>query len=188
MTRTEFAKIMAYIDAATGKPLTSQALEVYFDLLGDLSYQVLLAGSKRILCERVWANFPQVGELRAAAVDAMQGQISALSPAQAWAIGWGIVKDTDPDVEGSFGRACRRKQAPAIVVETINAMGLPSLCDKSESVSVVRSQFLKFFEQLAARDRRRALLPAATVAAIEQPKKQASVIRALESIGQAVPQ
>ncbi len=63
VTRTEFTKAMAYVGTAIGKPPTADQLEVYFDLLGDLDYGVLMLGVKRVLLEHRWANFPTVATI-----------------------------------------------------------------------------------------------------------------------------
>lgn len=173
MTRVEFAKAMAYVGTATGKPLNTEGLEVYFDLLGDLDYGVLMLACKRVLFEHPWATFPSVAELRQAAVDAVRGQVSELSEAEAWAIAWRVIADTDPEVDGSFVRACQRAKAPPLVVEAVQAMGLTSMCYGDEPVGVIRGQFLKTFGQLAGRERRLALLPQSLRKSIESNRSEA---------------
>lgn len=159
MTRAEFTTAMLYLETACRKQFTANEAEVYFDLLGDLPAAALLAGVKRVLLEHRWASLPTVAELREAAVEAQRGEVKTLSAAEAWALAWKAVGDTDPEVEGSFARAT--KDCPPLVVEAIRAMGLPALCYGDEPVGVLRGQFFKVFEQLAARQRRTDLYPAA---------------------------
>lgn len=179
MTREEFAQITAYLALACGKDLSPEAHEVYFDLLGDLPADVAQLAARRVMLEHKWATFPSVAELRAAAVDSIRGQVAELSEAEAWALAWRVVGDTDPEVDGSFARACKKHKAPPLVVEAIRAFGLPSLCvgggldlegrkRVADPVSVQRGQFLEIFKQLAARERRAALLPPAVQAGLEQ--------------------
>lgn len=165
MTREEFARVVAYLTAATDRELALDRLEVYFDLLGDLSYETLLTAAKRVALEHRYATFPSVAELRAAAVATARGEVAALSPAQAWELAWRVVRNTDPEIEGSFQRATRG--VPPLVVEAIMAYGLQSLCYGAEPVGVVRGQFLKIFEQLASRCSREALLSTAIRREIE---------------------
>lgn len=159
MTRLVFGRIMAGIAAAIGKPLTAEAADVYFSLLGDLPFEVLEAAAKRVLLEHRWATFPSIAELRQAAAETIQGQFSELSPAEAWAIAWRAVGRIDLEVGGQADRELKR--IPPIVAEAVRAYGLYSLVAGRENVSIVRAQFTKIFEQLAARERRTALLPAA---------------------------
>jgi len=123
--------------------------------------------------EHKWATFPSIAELREAAAETQRGTVKELSPAEAWAIAWRIAANTDPEIDGSFARAS--KDAPPLVLEAIRAFGLLDLCYGKEPVGVIRGQFLRVFEQLAARERRRALLPAALTQAIEQRDKSDQV-------------
>ena len=175
MTHIEFAKIAAYIGTAVRKPLTPNELDVYFDLLGDLDANALLVAAKRVLLEHKYATFPSVAELRAAAVETQRGAVSDLTPAEAWALAWWVAGNCDPEVDGSFERACAKAKAPPLVVEAIRGMGLADLCYGKEPVGVIRGQFLKCFEQLQARDRRAALLPPAVREAIEAKRARPAV-------------
>lgn len=175
MTRDEFAQVTAYIAIGCGKDLTTEALEVYFDLLGDLPFEVAKTAAWRVLTEHKYATFPSIAEIRAAAVDTARGQVSELSEAEAWAVAWKIAGDTDPEIPGSFHRACERHKAVPLVVEAVRAFGLQAICYGQEPVGVVRGQFLKVFGQLAARDRRAALLPPGTHAALKDIRDRRAV-------------
>lgn len=175
MTNTEFAEIVAYITAGCGKPLPVASQVVYFDTLGDLSADVLRLAAKRVLLEHRWATFPTVAELRQAAAESVRGEVKELSGAEAWGMAWWIAGNTDPELAGSFERACAKAKAPPLVVESIRSMGLLDMCYGKEPVGVLRGQFLKVFEQLQGRDRRAALLPPATHAALEQIRERQAV-------------
>jgi hypothetical protein len=188
VTREEFGRVIAYITAGTSKTLSPDSLEVYFDLLGDLRFEVLLAAAKRVMLEHPWATFPSVAELREAAVGALRGKISGLSPAEAWDKAWAAAARIDPEVEGSFDRAIAKTKVPPLVVEAMRAFGIYSLCCGQDPVSVMRGQFMKIYEQLAARDERLALMPPSVKQAIESVGKEpqklpGKVAKAIESIG-----
>ena len=157
MSRFEFAQVMAYIAAAIGKPLSAEATEVYFELLGDLPLEVLHVTAKRVVLEHKWATFPTVAELREAAAETMLGEIKGLSPAEAWAMAWKAAGRIDLETEGSLERACAG--LPPLVVEAMRAFSLPALVYGKEPVGIVRAQFVRMFEQLQARAHRQALLP-----------------------------
>src|SRR5687767_8170266 len=112
MTREEFAQVTAYIALACGKDLSPEAHEVYFDLLGDLPAEVAQTAARRVMLEHRWPTFPSIAEIRAAAIDTARGQVAELSEAEAWAMAWKIGGETDPEVEGSFRRACEKHKAP----------------------------------------------------------------------------
>jgi hypothetical protein len=166
MTNVEFARIATIIGIACRKPLTEDELVVYYRYLGDLPADVLQLAADRVLLDRVYTNFPSVGELRHAAASIARGNVVELTAAEAWKIGWQIIAATDPEIEGDFARASTN--APKLVVETIQSLGLCALCYGKEPVAVVRAQFIKAFEQLKERDEQRALLPTATRQDIEQ--------------------
>ncbi len=166
MNPVEFAKIIAYIGVACGKPLTAEAQVVYFDLLGDLPADVFQLAAKRVLMEHRWATFPSVAELRQAASESVRGEVKELASAEAWAMAWWIIGNCDPEMDGSFERACKRAKAPPLVVESVRSMSLAGMCYGDEPVGVIRGQFLKVFEQLQGRDRRLALLPPSVKEAI----------------------
>ena len=190
MNRYEFLKAMGYLSAGCNKALPEQSLEVYFDCLGDLSFDGLMIAAKRVLLEHRYANFPTIAELREAAAQTMRGKVIDLSPAEAWEMAWRAVARIDPEVGGSFSRVT--SGLPGIVVEAMRAFGVHALCYGEEPVGVVRGQFLKIYEQLAARDKRAALLPASTKHAIEAigqtTQLPAKVTRAIEGIGQKIPE
>jgi hypothetical protein len=188
MTREEFGKVVAYIATAIDKELSKDRLKVYFDLLGDLSFEVLLTAARRVVLEHPWATFPSVAELRSAAAETIQAQVSATSPAEAWSLAWAATARIDPESEGSFERAVEKLKVPPLVVEAMRAFGVQALCYGKEPVGVVRGQFMDIYEQLLARDKRRALMPGPLKQAIESAGKEpqklpGKVAKAIESIG-----
>lgn len=166
MTQDEFKSVMDYLKSGSGKsPADGKALLVYFDCLGDLDFEAFKLGAKWTLMNHKFATFPSIAELREATVAAARGAVVELAPVKAWEIAWKIIGNTDPEIEGSFARAS--KDAPRLVLDTIRALGLAALCHGTEPVSIVRAQFMRTFEQLADGEKRRALLPASLVKAIE---------------------
>ena len=95
-----------------------------------------------------------------------RGEIKQLSGAEAWELAWTAVANIDPEIETSIVKSLQ--PLPALVVESIKCMGLLPMCYGKEPVAVIRGQFLKVFEQLAARESRTGLLPASTKEAIAE--------------------
>src|SRR5947208_631618 len=71
----------------------------------------------------------------------------------------------DPEIEGSTQRALA--SVPPLVAEAMRAFGIPALCCGKEKTTVVRAQFVAIYDQLAGREKRRALMPPALLRAIE---------------------
>ncbi len=164
MNRQEFAAVMAYLSLATKQPFPREAMEVYWDLLGDLPLEVLQIAAKRVALEHPWPSFPSVAELREAAAETMRGKVSEMSAAEAWRLAWQAVGVIDLEVDGSLKRATER--LPALVLEAMKVFGIAALVGGKEPVGVVRAQFTKIFDQLQAREKRLALLPAPLKTAI----------------------
>ena len=164
----EFVKVMACVSAATDKPLSADAAQVYFDLLGDLPLEVLQTAAKRVLLEHKWATFPSIAEFRQAAVETIDGEVAELSPAEAWQLAWDAAGKIDLEMKSIYRAAGKDwptqaayelSKVPGVVVEAMKAYGLPALVYGEEPVGVVRSQFIKIFEQLQHHHRRLSLMP-----------------------------
>ena len=179
MTRSQFVECMAYLEAGCGVPLDPKALQVYFDLLGDLEAPVLRTACKRVILGHPWKTFPSIAELRQASADCLHGQLGDLSPGEAWALAWEIVGRIDPAIEGSSARAM--EGAPRRVIEALKAMGIPAMCYGKEPVGVLRGQFMKIYDGLASRDKRSALMPKAVKEEVK--KLGGEVEKRLASIG-----
>lgn len=170
MTRPEFLRVILYLEAGMGLKLPDARQEVYFDTLGDLPLEALQLAAQRVLLEHRWSTFPTIAELREAAVQATHGRVKEITAAEAWDMAWRAVGRIDPEIDGSIDRAC--KGLPPIVVEAMKGLGIVDLCYGKEPVGVLRGQFLKMFEQLSARDRSLALLPADTRQALRSAKER----------------
>ncbi len=173
MSNFEFAEIVARITAGCGKSLSMESQVVYFDLLGDMDASVLRIAADRVLAEHVWSTFPSIAELRQAAVDTLRGEVKELSPGEAWEKAWGVISNLDPEISGSVDRA--KKCVPAIVWESIEAFGVLAMCYGDEPVGVIRGQFMRIYEGIAARDRRKALLPPSTLAALDDIRERLAI-------------
>ena len=192
MTDNEFAKIIAYVGVAVGKPLAPEALEVYFDLLKHLPYDVAQLAARRVASQHHYANFPLPVEFLEAAA-AIAAPETELTPAAAWEMAWRAAGQIDMEMkpylrDGKLWGSqadCVLSALPPAVVEAMRAFSLPALCYGAEPVGVIRGQFLKIFEQQAGTRRRVALLPPALRPGIMGPRKPLApaVVAAIEGIG-----
>jgi hypothetical protein len=173
VTKTEFAEVIAFIELAIGKPIdpdpkTALArTRVFFELLGDLPVEVLRTSVKRVLNEHKWASFPTPAEIREACALTQHGKQAELSAAEAWSLAWKAVGAHDPDLHGAYMYggvtyesqwACITRNYPPRVIEAIHSFGVSALVSCKDPVGVLRGQFMKIYDQLAARDMRLALL------------------------------
>lgn len=197
MTRKEFARIVAYIATATDKELPEKRLEVYFDLLGDLDFEVMMTAAKRVVLEHPWATFPSVAELRSAAALSVRAMATNVTPIEAWEMACKFGSKYDPERSGAYyanGKSYANQfeflteKFPAVVVKAIKAFGPLSLSVGKEPIGVLRSQFVDTFEQIVAAEERAAILPPALKTQIEAgPKKAlpAKVSKVMAAIGKS---
>lgn len=177
---------MAYLEVGCGKPLGEAALSVYFDCLGDLPADVLRLAAKRVVLEHRWATFPSIAELREAAALTQRGEVRGMSPGEAWSLAWHAIANCDPEIELRGGAKDALGKLPPLVAEAVRAMGVLPLCYGQEPVAVIRGQFMRVYGELAARQTRTDLLPAATRTAIAAAPATAQVAGLLNGIGESV--
>ena len=168
MTHTEFLKVCAYLTAGTGKDLIADSKAVYWDCLKDMPFEVMMASAQKVLMEHPWATFPSVAELRQAASETIRGKVNEVSPSEAWMMARKVAAGYDPDLQGSYwaeGKLWPSQFAflihrlPVVVVKAIREFGVLSLSVNEGAISIVRAQFIDTFRQVAAREKREALLP-----------------------------
>lgn len=186
MTQEEFASIIAFLTDGCGKELEPRRLEVYYQSLRDIHYNIMQTAAVRVLCEHVWATFPSIAELRQAAAATKLGVVTELSPAEVWEMAWSAAGRIDLDIQGPYisgdkvydsQASCVLEGLPPIVVEAMRCFGIPPLIYGAEPVGVVRGQFMKIVEQLQARDSRDALLSPAVKEAIAANRPPAELPR-----------
>lgn len=170
---TDFAKVMAFISAATQKPASPETVEVYYDLLGDLDLEVLKSAAKRVVLEHPWATLPSVAELRQAAVQTTLDKTQTISAQEAWSIAWRAAGQIDPDIKGEFvtfdghgNKIVHRsmtdyalQDVPPHVRRTMQLFGMGRLIAGNEPLGVMQAQFCQTYSALQLEARREALLP-----------------------------
>lgn len=173
MMMVEFAKVMAYIAAASQKPVSPETVEVYFDLLGDLDAEVLRSAAKEVVLNHEYATFPTVAALRKAAIEIQSGKSARLTPQTAWAMAWRAAGQIDPDIRGEFvvfdvngERVTYPSQTeyvlnglPESVVATMKMFGIGRLIANNEPLGVIQKQFCETYTGMLAVAKREAMLP-----------------------------
>jgi hypothetical protein len=69
MTRAEFAAGMAYLGAGIGKPVPAMQMEVYWDLLGHLDYEIFQLAARKALLGITENFLPAAGAIYRHACD-----------------------------------------------------------------------------------------------------------------------
>ena len=181
--RTVFSAVMAWLEAATGLPITpgdQQAklarMQAYYELLGDLPLAVLKAACRRVALEPTFGRFPEVGAIRAAAASVMSGP--AMTFAEAWPL---VVQASNLLRTHDANPVCRLAPGGRLVSISTREhndgvyANLPPIVAKAMRVfspgslwedPTCRAQFRRVFEEVVAREREELLLPPALTKAI----------------------
>jgi hypothetical protein len=128
---------------------TPETIEIWFDLLGDLPFEVAKMAVKRLLLELPYPPTP--AEIRKRAVEIALPAIPTGS--EAWAVALKLINNYSPYRQKDWFDGIEPNIAKAV-----RAMGLQEMA-LTENVDVTRGQFLKVYEQIAVGARQDALLP-----------------------------
>lgn len=154
ITFEDFCKCTALLEIGTGKPMTAEQVELWYELLGDLPLNSLQAAIKRALLENEYPVIPPVGRIRRLASEHASG--IPIDAEQAFArvreaisqFGW-----PDPGKAAEF-------LGPAIWSVVQGVGGWQRICDSPpDQRQALFSQFRDGWQRAAARQQRDNLLP-----------------------------
>lgn len=153
MTVKEVARLLAFITAVYPNiDIRQGTVEAWTELLGDLPYDVALAGVKKVLSQQEYPALPAVGKIRFACLDLTTTMLP--SAMEAWA-----------EVTRAIGLYGYYRQEEAMaymspmVVRVVRMLGWRDIC-LSEEPEILRAQFRKAYEAHVTRDREVMVLPA----------------------------
>jgi len=141
----EFQICAGVLIAATGKPMNPKTVDVYYELLCDISGDVLMAACKRAIQEQRDNWLPSVGAIRSFASEIINGQLPQ------YADEWETVRKAiqrfgwPRPVEGMASLSPLAQHA----VKAIG--GWMAICD-SENPSIIGAQFRTAYEAAAKRE------------------------------------
>jgi len=153
MTRAEFSKLMAFITAAVDKPVARPTVDAYYEMLGDLPYDLAAVAVKKIIATDEYPTLPTIGKIRQAAAEISRGRI--LSAPEAWGMAIKAIHRY-----GYYREAEAMESLPEHVAEIVRWIGYQSIC-MTDKIDVVRGQFLRMYETHQKREQEQALLPPA---------------------------
>ncbi len=152
MTSSEFTKLMGFVMAAVDKPVARPTIDAYYEMLGDLPYNLAAAAVKKIIATDEYPILPTIGKIRQAAAEISRGHI--LSAPEAWGLVLKAVHNY-----GYYREAEALASLPEHVADVVRWMGWQTIC-MSEKISVDRGQFLRMYEVHQKREQEQAVLPA----------------------------
>jgi hypothetical protein len=151
VTRQEFSKIMAFLSAAIDKPLSKATVEAYFEMLGDLQYNLAMAAVQKIIATDEYPVLPTIGKIRTAAAELTRPH--KLTAPEAWGLVLSAIHQ-----HGYYNPEKALESMPPDVGEVVRWMGWQELCH-SDNVDVIRAQFMRMYDTQEGRRRETEMLP-----------------------------
>lgn len=174
MEKHEFITAMAVMEAGSGKSFKdANQLDVYFDLLKDLTVGQLQAGVKRALVEHEFSTLPSIALLRRLALEE--------SPTGAWAVEWAAV------VKGvrcyGFYQKSQAYQTfsdrTRTAIEAVGGWNVVCDCEVT-NMSILGGQFRKAWESLEQTQNRERNFSGAGIGFRDETKKLAASLKGIE--------
>lgn len=152
MNREEFTKMMVFLTAAIERKPSKETIEVYFEMLQDMPYELALAAAKKVIGEEEYPVLPTVGKIRKAAM-ALCNMDRVTAP-EAWGLVLKAIRS-----HGFYGEAEAMAELPAEVRTVVKQMGWSEICH-SDKPDVLRAQFMRMYETKEAKQKEVDMLPA----------------------------
>lgn len=144
MTKQEFAQVIMALQVYYPRenlPKTEQAIDLWYDLLSDIPYQIAEASVKKWVATNKWS--PSISEIRAMALNVTRGELKD----------WGQAWDDVMAAVREFGqsRAIEAlKSLDELTREATKRIGFRNICN-SDNLAADRANFRMIYEQLAKR-------------------------------------
>lgn len=155
--RAEVAKCLAYLAAATGKQPTRETLEVYFELLADLSPEVLRQAARLAITHHQYATIPPVAKLREIAAE-IQGKANGITAMEGLSGLRRLIRDHGGAYASPEDRAKARAKMPPVVSACLDAFGWDAFCS-FENPEVLQAQWRMNWERVEKRHQQQAATP-----------------------------
>lgn len=145
MKKDEFKKFFKYISSVTTDTNPSpEKIQVYWDLLNDLPFDVAMTAAKKVLATLDNPFLPMPAVFRSMALD-VTGQTPAAAP-DAWAEVTKAIRNF-----GSYKQKEALASMSSLTRKAVEAIGWKELC-LCEEPDVIRGQFRMAYEVLAKRE------------------------------------
>ncbi len=151
MTKKELAKITNAISIAYPRfEATIELLELWYELLGDLDYQVTSIAVKKLLLESPYP--PSISDIRKRATELLNPNAGITS-----ADAWGEVMKAISNY-GSYREEEALNSMSERTRRVVKYLNWKEIC-MSDKLGIIRSQFNNMYEQVTQRENNENLLP-----------------------------
>ena len=153
MTKTEFAKFAMAMRSCYPKENllpSDEAMDIWFQMLADIPYQVASAGLQQWVQINRWS--PSIADIRAMILEVKHGEIAD------WSQGWEEVQKAIRNF-GMYRPDEALESMSAVTKRVVSRLGFKNLC-LSENQEADRANFRQIYQAEAERDRKNAVLSA----------------------------
>lgn len=173
MSKLDVIKLLGMIAVAypNMKEVDDLTVETWYDCLSDIDLEVALAAVKKNILESPFP--PTIADIRKQVADVVTLKEDKLDISEAWGE---VVKAMQ--THGSYSEIEALKSMNPTTKKVVKYMGWREIC-LSENLGVIRGQFLRMYETVAARERQDRLLPESFKKDIKQIAEQRKTIAGL---------
>lgn len=149
MSKKEFLIIMQIlVKAYANFQITDDKVNLYFDLLGDLDFNITQVAVKKLILESPYV--PTISDIRKQAIEIMHPGIDATEA-------YGEVRRAIKDFGYDNVYEALESMSP-LTRKVCGYIGWQNIC-LSEEPSIIRGQFLRMYSELKEKEQREMLLP-----------------------------
>jgi hypothetical protein len=144
LSKQQWAKLGAYLSAGTGRQMSLEQINVYYDALNDLNYEVLQKACRRAIQEADQNFLPSVGAIRKYAAECTSGLLPQASEE------WESVRKAIRRF-GYMNKAAGLESLSPLARQAAMSVGWDTMCD-SENISIQAAQFRMAYEAASKRE------------------------------------
>jgi hypothetical protein len=149
---SEVSKLFAVLAAAYPRfDVDDIKLKLWYEMLKDIPYMVAQTMVKKYICENPYP--PTISDIREAVAEVARSKEGELDAGGSWGEVMRCIRNYGIyNPEEALSNMSRR------TAEVVKRIGWREIC-QSESLSVIRGQFIKIYESLEKRERKSMILP-----------------------------
>lgn len=156
-TLPEMFALVKYLEAATQtRRVTVLTARIYFDMLRDLPFPILVQAAKQALLSHQYATLPSIAVIRREAMTLMRQEPT---PLEAWQVVCQVAARFGLHRSAEAQSWLARHVSP-VVAEAARSFGWRRICDSTPGeAGTVCAQWRDHFSAIVERQRRRQVLP-----------------------------
>jgi hypothetical protein len=150
------ALCLAFMGTAVGKAPSKEQVEVYYELLRDIAFDVLMEACRRVIMQHKFSTLPTVATIREIAGQ-LTGTVSQLTAMEALQVVRRLISRHGGSYATKEDIAAAYAEMPPQVAACVTAFGWHAICD-SDSPEVLQAQWRMTWDRVSARENEKAAM------------------------------